>query len=269
MIIAFCEVSFLLAAFLFVITSESFSFSEKTRLSNRVFSLKSDTLKLNDGSDPSQPVSRIDLQNNFYWDWFELKDDRFYNSAQLNGGKAFYDGQLYLYLRIPLITTNLTFEHQTGLGDIFFDIQYSTGNKNKLNFITGSEFIFPTGSSFETGLGKFIAGPYAGIINYFRSGYYGLIITDYFSFAGQSNRDDVSELSISPLFKINLGENWYTLVTPDIIYTFKTGKFFVPYTQEFGKMLSRNITASVKAGVHLKNDNKYDILAEMKFSFLL
>lgn len=233
------------------------------------FFILSDTLKLNDGSDPSQPVSRIDLQNSFYWDWFELKDDRFYNSAQLNGGKAFYDGQLYLYLSFPLITTNLTFEHQTGPGDISFDIQYSTCKKNKLNFITGSELIFPTGSSNETGLGKFIAGPYAGMIEYFKSGYYGFIITDYFSFAGQSNRNDIHELSINPLFKINLGKQWYTLITPDIIYTFKSGKFFVPYTQEFGKMFTGNFTVSAKAGIHLKNDNKYDVLAEMKFSFLL
>lgn len=255
--------------YFFIVTSGGFSLSNHFRFSDDEFSLKSDTLKLNDGTDPSQPITRIDLQNNFYWDWFELKDDRFFNVTQLNGGKKFYDGHLYLYLRIPLVTTNLTFETQSGTGDISMDIQYSTCKTNKLNILSGSQLIFPTGSSFETGLGKFIAGPYAGVIDYFKSGYYGLIMTWYFSYAGQSNRSNINELSINPLFKINLGKNWYTLITPDIIYTFKTGKLFVPYTQEFGKMFSRNFTASAKAGIHLKNDKKYDVLAEIKFSFLL
>ena len=106
------------------------------------------------------------------------------------------------------------------------------------------------------------------ILNYFSSGYYGLILTDYFSYAGQSNRNFIHELSLNPMFKINLGKNWYTLITPDIIYTFKTEKFFIPYTQELGKILNSNYTLSIKAGIHLKNNNKYDVLAEMKFSLL-
>lgn len=260
------------ALFIFVIlhSSDLFSFDKYKPITfysgNKTLI---DSSGSNDGTDPSKPISRVDIQNDFYWDWLEFKDDRFYNAFQLNGGKTFCKGHLYLYLKIPLITTNLTFETHTGLGDITFDVQYSTNKSGKFNIITGSEFIFPTGSSAETGLGKFIAGPYAGFIDYFSSGYYGLILTDYFSFAGQNNRNDIHELSINPLFKINLGKYWYTLITPDIIYTFKTGKFFIPYTQEFGKMLSSNFTASLKAGIHLKNDNKYDVLAEMKFSLLM
>ncbi|MDQ3020317.1 MAG: hypothetical protein M3R36_07075 [Bacteroidota bacterium] len=71
------------------------------------------------------------------------------------------------------------------------------------------------------------------------------------------------------MFKISLGKNWYTLITPDIIYTFKTGKFFIPYTQEFGKLFNKNFASSIKAGIHLRNDNRYDLLAEIKFSFFL
>ena len=251
-------------------SSDVFSFDKNKPLffysENRIISESSLS---NDGADPSKPVSRIDIQNDFYWDWLEFKDDRFYNALQLNGGKTFCKGSLYLYLKIPLITTNLTFETQTCFGDITFDLKYSTNKSGKLNFITGSEFIFPSGSSAETGLGKFIAGPYAGFIDYFNDGFYGLILTDYFSFAGQNNRNDIHELSINPLFKLNLGKNWYTLFTPDIIYTYRSGKFFIPYTQEFGKMFCSNYTLSLKAGIHLKNDNKYDVLVEMRISVLM
>ncbi len=228
----------------------------------------SDSSGSNDGTDPSKPLSRIDIQNDFYWDWLEYKNDRFYNISQINAGKTFYKGHLYFYLRIPVVSTNVNFESQTGYGDISFDIQYSTYNKYDLNFIGGSKFIFPTASLNQTGFGKYIAGPYAGFIEYFNAGFYGLILTDYFSYAGQFNRNDINELSINPLFKINLGKNWYTIITPDIIYTFKTGKFFIPYTQEFGKMFNEEFTASLKAGFHLKNDNKYDVLAEIKLSYL-
>lgn len=261
---------FILFIFFFIITSESFSFNIASRQSYTFIKLiPPDSLKLNDGTDPSQPVSRIDIQNTFYWDWLEYKEDRYYNVSQLNSGKIFYRGKLYMLLKIPLVTTNMTFENQFGLGDISFDIQYSTNNKNKLNIITGLEFIFPTESSNETGLGKFITAPYTGFINYFKSGYYGLIITEYFSYAGQENRNVINELSINPIFKINLGKNWYTIFTSDIVYTFKTGRLFIPYTQELGKLFSENFVASIKAGVHLKNDNKYDVLSELKFSFIL
>lgn len=251
-------------------SSEVISFNKNIPLSyypeTGIFS---DSSGSNDGTDPSQPVSRIDILNDFYWDWLEYKDDRFYNALQLNGGKTFCKGHLYFYLSIPLISTNLTYETQTGLGDIKLDVQYSTNKSHNLNIITGSEFIFPSGSSAETGLGKYIAGPFAGVINYFSGGYYGMILTGYFSYAGQNNRSNVSEFSANPLFKINLGKNWYTLITPDIIYTFKTGKLFIPYTQEFGKMFNVNFTASLKAGFHLKNDLKYDVLGELKFSVLI
>ena len=261
---------FIVFIIFFISSSDIYSFhkfSKGSLTTKDPFSF--DSLNLNDGTDPSKPVSRIDIQNDFYWDWLEFKDDRFYNALQLNGGKTFCKGSLYLYLKIPLITTNLTFETQTCFGDITFDLKYSTNKSGKLNFITGSEFIFPSGSSAETGLGKFIAGPYAGFIDYFNDGFYGLILTDYFSFAGQNNRNDIHELSINPLFKLNLGKNWYTLFTPDIIYTYRSGKFFIPYTQEFGKMFCSNYTLSLKAGIHLKNDNKYDVLVEMRISVLM
>jgi len=260
---------FIVFIIFFISSSDIYSFhkfSKGSLIIKDPFSF--DSLIFNDGTDPSKPVSRVDIQNDFYWDWLEYKDDRFYNALQLNAGKTFCKRYLYLYLSIPLIFTNLTFETQTGLGDIKLDVQYSTNKSHNLNIITGSEFIFPSGSSAETSLGKFIAGPYAGFINYFSSGYYGLILTDYFSYAGQSNRNFIHELSINPMFKINLGKNWYTLITPDIIYTFKTEKFFIPYTQELGKILNSNYTLSIKAGIHLKNNNKYDVLAEMKFSLL-
>ena len=261
---------FIVFIILLFTTSEIYSISQ---ISNGSLIIKDpfpfDSLYSNDGTDPSKPVSRVDMQNDFYWDWLEYKDDRFYNALLLNGGKTFCKGHLYLYLKIPLITTNLTFETQTGLGDITFDVQYSTNKSGNFNYITGSEFIFPAGSSAETSLGKFIAGPYAGIIDYFSSGHYGLRRTDYFSYAGQNNGNNKDELSINPLLKVNLGKNWYTLITPDIIYTFKTEKFFIPYTQEFGKILSSNYTLSLKAGIHFKNDNKYDVLTEMKFSILM
>lgn len=261
--------SFILYIVLFVINLKTYSKHKPSALFYSSIIFAKDTLKLNDGTDPSQPVNRFDLQNNFFWDWMEFKNDRSYNVAQINGGFTFYKSEFYFLLRLPVVTTNVTFENQTGFGDISFAIQYSTSNKNKLNIIAGSEFIFPTGSSNETGTGKFIAGPYAGVIDYFRSGYYGIIITEYFSYAGQSNRNDVKELSINPLLKINLGKNWYTIITPDIRYNFNSTKFFIPYTQEFGKLFIENFAASVKAGIHLKNDKKYDVLAGIKFSFLL
>ncbi|MDQ3020316.1 MAG: hypothetical protein M3R36_07070 [Bacteroidota bacterium] len=93
----FARIRFILFIFLFIITSDCFSFYRPFYLPDSKNFSPADTSRFNDGTDPSQPISRIDLQNNFFWDWFELTNDRYYNVSQLNGGKTFYNGHLYFY----------------------------------------------------------------------------------------------------------------------------------------------------------------------------
>jgi hypothetical protein len=222
--------------------------------------------------DPSDPISRIDLLNDFYMDWQEFKDDRFYNIVQLNAGKSFYipGAKLNFFLRIPLVTTDLSFETVTGLGDVSFDVQYSTVKFKAFNKLAGVKFIFPTESYKETGAGKYIAAPFIGGIGYFKNNFAGLTVADYFSFAGKKDRSDIHELSLNPYVKFDLGKNWYTLITPDIRYNFKSEKFFIPYSQEFGKIFSRQMMTSVKGGFHLLNsDKRYDWNAQVRFSYLV
>src|SRR4030095_16149292 len=100
--------------------------------------------KLNDGTDPSRPVDRFDLVNDFYMDWQEFKDDRFYNITSLTGGKTLSGDKINFLVKIPFVTTNLTFETKSGLGDISLDGQMNFYLSPENSLVTGVKFIFPT-----------------------------------------------------------------------------------------------------------------------------
>lgn len=222
-----------------------------------------------DGSDPSRTVSRVDLVNDFFMDWQEMTDDRFYNITQVNAGMNLCEGKYNVSMSLPFVATDVTFETATGSGDLSLQFQYSTNNYRKLNMIVGSGISFPTASLKQTGFGKYVASPGAGVISYYKKGFMGLILREYFSFAGHKDRSDVNEFSATVLFKYQLGKTWYTLAEPDIRYNFETKKIFIPYSQRFGVMFNKNLTGSLRAGFHILNrDKRYDWNVQLKLSYL-
>jgi hypothetical protein len=202
-------------------------------------------------------------------DWQEFENDRYYNIFLIAGGIYLSEQRINLRIEIPAVFTNVTFNTTGGLGDISTQAEYIFGNHSKCAFITGITFIFPSATKDEIGFGKYIITPLLGGTFSTDWGFWGLMVRDYYSFAGSKDRMKVHELSLQPLVKLNLGIEWYTIFKPDIRINWISKRVFIPYTQEFGRMINKNWIASLTGGFHISNaDKRYDWIAELRISYL-
>jgi hypothetical protein len=202
-------------------------------------------------------------------DWQEFENDRFYNVFLIGGGLSFNYQKINLRIDIPAVITNVTFSTTGGLGDILLQAEYIFERNENHAFITGVTFLFPTATKDEIGFGKYIIAPLIGGTYITQWGFWGILIRDYYSFAGDKYRRKVHELSLQPLVKLNLGKRWYTIFNPDIRINWISKRVFIPYTQEFGWLLNKNWVASITGGFHISNaDKRYDWIAELSLSYL-
>lgn len=232
-------------------------------------SLASFSQSVNDGSNPAQPVSRLDIRNAFFMDWREFEDDRYYNVFIVGAGLTLDEQKFNLRIEMPAVLTNVTFRTTGGIGDISMQIDYIFTDYSKCAFITGITFIFPTATKDEIGFGKYIIAPLLGEIFSTSWGFWGVLVRDYYSIAGNKERKKVHELSLQPLLKLNLGMGWFTIFKPDVRSNWISKRVFIPYTQEFGWMINKNWVTSLTGGFHISNaDKRYDWIAELRISYL-
>ena len=62
---------------------------------------------VNDGTNPTQPLSRFDVINSFFMDWQEFENDRYYNIFRITGGLSLEKQGINLRLEIPAAFTNV------------------------------------------------------------------------------------------------------------------------------------------------------------------
>ena len=223
---------------------------------------------VNDGTDPTRPITRIDLRNDFFADWQEFEDDRSYNVTSVGAGLPFGD-RFNVGLDIPVVTTNLTFTTKTGLGDIPLRAEYIADRGSPGRLIAGLLLSFPTAIEDEMGTGKFLIGPGIGAVFSFMGGFWGILLRDVFSVAGHDSRPNIHELWIRPLVKLDLGKQWYTLFTPDIRINWVSERVFLPFTIEFGKLWGNSWLVSVRGGGHISNaDKRYDWRTQIRVGYL-
>jgi hypothetical protein len=103
------------------------------------------------------------------------------------------------------------FKKKAGLGDL--TIQTSFGSMPKTSFGmymwgVGMDLMFPTASADELGSGKYSAGPSGMLVGYTTDYTFGCVLSHAWSFAGKSNRKNVSTSKIQPLYYKQLGNGW-------------------------------------------------------------
>ncbi|MHC4363657.1 MAG: hypothetical protein ACYSTZ_12580 [Planctomycetota bacterium] len=115
------------------------------------------------------------------------------------------------------------------------------------------------------GRGKYLAGPIAGVAYHPESwelgGFVGLVVGDSFEYAGKDNREDVHELSVSPLVNYNFeawDDFWFVTLAPEVRINWKQDNdVFLPFNISIGKLLTDNSTFSV--GFSTPIVNNYDL----------
>jgi hypothetical protein len=103
-----------------------------------------------------------------------------------------------------------------GLGDINYSAYLSPSVPGKVIWGVGPSLTLPTATEDELGSEKWSAGPAAVALITPKPWVAGVLVRQLWSFAGDSDRKDVSQFLLQPFVNYNLEEGWYLTSSPVI-----------------------------------------------------
>jgi hypothetical protein len=109
----------------------------------------------------------------------------------------------------------------TGLGDIQPSFYLSPAKPGAVIWGIGPSFSFASATDRSLGSGKDSAGLSAAALTIQGHWLVGLLITDVVSFAGEKNRESVSQLLIEPFINYNFSHGWYLTSSPIVTANWK------------------------------------------------
>jgi hypothetical protein len=130
--------------------------------------------------------------------------------------------------------------HIWGLGDInpsFFFVPLRDSN---VTWGAGPTFLLPTATDTQTGTGKWGVGPAAVVVGNSPPWVFGGLLSQVWSFAGDSDRADVSVLTAQPFVNYNLPNGWYLVSAPLINVNWNAAgeKLTLPIGGGFGRVFN-------------------------------
>jgi len=128
----------------------------------------------------------------------------------------------------------------TGLGDISYTGFISPAQPGKLIWGVGPSFLLPTATEDRWASDKWSAG--AGVVVLAMPGHWvlGVLVQNVWSFAGDSNADDVNQLLLQPIINYNFSKGWYFTSVPVITANWEAAsdnRWTVPVGGGFGKIM--------------------------------
>ena len=159
----------------------------------------------------------------------------------------------------PEIPTPIQGDGATGLGDINYSVFLSPAEPGSVIWGVGPSIMMDTATDDQLGSGKWSAGPTAVILVQPKPWTLGLLGRQLWSYAGDSDRGDVSQLLLEPFINYNLDEGWYLI--SDMIITAKWeadsgNQWTVPVGGGFGKMFeigSQKMNTKLEAYYNVEN----------------
>ncbi len=186
----------------------------------------------NDANNPLSPKITLNLQNYYVPSYYGL-NDRQANQLLLRGLLPHDLGGAPQLFRFTLpIADAPTFPDgsDTGLGDLtLMDLFMIKGEG--LEFGVGPMLVAPTASSEALGAGKWQAGAAGVVVSPHKWGILGGLVTFQQSFAsqgGDTDRDDVTLLTVQPLVNYNLPEGFYLRSTAIWNFDLQDGDYYIP-----------------------------------------
>lgn len=103
-----------------------------------------------------------------------------------------------------------------GLGDINFSAYFSPVSSGTFTWGIGPSITLRTATSDRLGTQKWSTGPAAVALVTAKPWVAGTLVRQLWSFAGKSDRDDVSQTLVQPFVNYNMAEGWYLVSSPVI-----------------------------------------------------
>ncbi len=142
--------------------------------------------------------------------------------------------------------------HQFGIGDITQSFFFSPKQPGPGGLIwgVGPVFLIPTATDELLGSGKWGAGPTAVLLKQDGPWTYGILANHIWSFAGQSDRADVSSTFLQPFLSYTTKDAWTFTLNTESTYDWETNQWSVPINLQASKLLKfGQQPVSLSAGV--------------------
>ncbi|TDP00147.1 lipid A phosphoethanolamine transferase [Flavobacterium sp. 245] len=165
---------------------------------------------------------------------------------------------------LPLISTNSNSINQTGLGDVGAGISYIPYFKKNEGFAFRTRIISNSAADPSFGTGKWVVIPAGFYARYFKQKKFLWIATVEHSqsFAGSSNRSDVSVTLLENNFLWFFGKNWLA-TDVGLRYNYVLDGFQNNAFLEFGRKITPTNLAYVHPSVAFGGEKSYNFGIEM------
>jgi hypothetical protein len=157
-------------------------------------------------SDPTASLMSVSVQNIYAGSYHQL-DDESGNTLLLRSSVPFTTGSLAHIARatLPVVTDSPSGE--SGLSDlVLFDL--IKFEKSWGRWGVGPVLLAPTATEDAIGAGKWAIGPAVGFVARSDKLMWGLFNQNLFSFAGDSDREDVNVSILQPILNYSLPNKW-------------------------------------------------------------
>jgi hypothetical protein len=140
-----------------------------------------------------------------------------------------------------------------GLGDLSFTAFLSPAQPGRLIWGIGPNLVIPTGTADALSTRKWSIGPSAVGLVTPGPWVVGVLISNVWSFAGDSERSDVNQMLIQYFINYNLPNGWYLSTSPILTADWKADdgeEWIVPFGGGFGKIFrigTQPVNGSVQA----------------------
>jgi hypothetical protein len=179
--------------------------------------------------------------------------------------KAVFRTDLPVVAKDPISADHPSGDYLYGLGDADFQAALIEDINARWAAGGGLRIIAPTGPDNITS-GKWqmmpIVGARAMLPEVSDGSYFQGLVRYDLSFAGDPTKKNISNLQIDPMLNVSLPDRWFFVLYPsaDIRVNYgdpvtgQTGRLFLPFDFSVGRILSKNLTASVEIGVPIIKD---------------
>jgi len=157
-------------------------------------------------NDPTASLMAVQVQNLYSGDYHNLNDETG-NTIQLRAALPFKTGSLKHIARVTLPTITDSPSGESGLGDtVLFDL--IVFDKSWGRWGIGLDMLLPTATDEKLGSEKWAAGPAIGFVARDNKLMWGVFNQNLFSFAGDSDREDVKVTILQPIINYSLPHKW-------------------------------------------------------------
>lgn len=215
---------------------------------------------VNEANNPLTPKITVNLQD-YYIPEIEGLDGRYSNQFLARGliPSDLFGAPQLLRFTLPIATApEFPDGYTTGIGDLTLMDLFVLPKVGSVTFAAGPLLVIPTATDDLLGAGKWQAGAAGVVIAPQTWGLLGGLATYQHSFAGDSERDDVSLLTFEPIVNINLSDGFYLRSSATWNFNLEADSFYVPVGLGIGKVIPLNDRVTMNAFV----EPQYTVLSE-------